>query len=358
MVSANNNQTVQLGTEEAQLMRAKAIVRGLYRGLLGREPDSAGLQHWSATIVQEGNAGSVCDAISRSEEFLQKVAQQTGEDQIKAAMAAHVLPLLQNDPLLIVDVGAQELEGEQHVYAAIPRFGLPHHIIGFEPLQEKIDDSRRRHPDQPITLLPTFIGDGAQHTFYINNYDATSSLLPLNQKLTQLLVDLSPLQTVKTEKVDTSTLDRALSDTSRVDFLKLDIQGFELPALQHATSVLARTNVIHCEVAFAEIYEDQAFFSEVETLLREHGFYFVDFSSTCHYPYHCASNSSSRDRLGWADAVFFRRETLLASERDLLAQIVIALFVYDKPSFAEFLAQQYDAATGSALAAQFNTRPG
>ena len=34
--------------------------------------------------------------------------------------------------------------------------------------------------------------------------------------------------------------------------------------------------------------------TQAETLLRQHGFYFVDFSSSTHYPYHCASGSTSR----------------------------------------------------------------
>ncbi|MES2321434.1 MAG: FkbM family methyltransferase [Pseudomonadota bacterium] len=338
-----------------QFSRAQIIVRGLYRSLLGREPDPAGLQHWSAVIVQEGSAGSVCDALVNSDEFQGKVDRHAMRDQAKAALAAHILPLLVADPLLIVDVGAQELEGEEHVYSAIAHFALPHHIIGFEPLEEKIKERQRLNPAQPITLLPTFIGDGEPHTFHINDPDATSSLLPLNQDFTRLMVDLSQLRTVQTESVNTSTLDRALQETGRIDFLKLDIQGFELPALSFATSVLARTNVVHCEVAFAEIYKDQALFSDVEALLREHGFYFLDFSSTCHYPYHGASDNPSRDRLGWGDAVFFKKEALLSDSRDLLGQLAIAMLVYDKPSFAEYLAQRYDEATGASVATIFNS---
>ncbi len=304
------------------LAQAQNIVRGVYRGLLGRDPEPAGLDYWSGVIVDSGDAGMVLHA--------------------RTALGAR--------PLAIVDVGAQELEGEQHVYAALDAHGLPNRIIGFEPLADKLDESKRRNPR--ITLYPTFIGDGASHTFHINNFDATSSLLPLNRALTADLVDLSNLATVSTEQVATSTLDAVLADTPYVDFLKLDIQGFELAALEHATALLSRTNVVHCEVSFAEIYQGQALFSDVEALLRAHGFYFVDFSSSTRYPYHCASGSTSRDRLGWGDAVFFRRPELLASESDLLAQVLIAQFVYDKSSLAEYLAERHGA-SGASLAAIF-----
>jgi hypothetical protein len=117
--------------------------------------------------------------------------------------------------------------------------------------------------------------------------------------------------------------------------------------------VLSRTNVVHCEVSFAEIYRGQALFSEVELELRNNGFYFVDFSHTCRYPYHCGSNTASKDRLGWADAVFFRDSDLLRRPEDMLVQALIALFVYRKYSIAEFLAEHYDRACGSRLSTLF-----
>ena len=323
------------------LAQAQHIVRGLYRGLLARDPEPAGLDYWSGVILAGGDAGAVLNAITASDEFIALSQPLARRDAVRAALAAHAITALAARPLAIVDVGAQELEGEQHVYAALDAHGLPNRIIGFEPLADKRDESQRRNPR--ITLYPTFIGDGGTHTFHINNFDATSSLLPLNRALTADLVDLSNLATVSTEQVATSTLDAVLADTPYVDFLKLDIQGFELAALQHAGALLSRTNVVHCEVSFAEIYQGQALFSEVETLLRQHGFYFVDFSSSTHYPYHCASGSTSRDRLGWGDAVFFKRPELVAGEYGLLAQVLIAQFVYDKPSLAEFLAARTSA---------------
>ena len=340
-----------------QRARTEAIVQGIYRGLLKREPEPAALAYWCNAIISSGNPGSVLNAITESDEFNKGVTFDCEKADTKRALAAFAQPLLRDCPLVIVDVGAQELEGEEHIYAEIGNHHLPYQIIGFEPLEEKINESKQRNPDPRITLFPTFIGDGNSHTFHINNPDATSSLLPLNRLLIDDLVDLSPLSTVRTEQVTTNTLDNVLANTSRIDFLKLDIQGFELSALQHASAVLGRTNVIHCEVSFAEIYQGQALFSEVETLLRQHGFYFLDFSFQCHYPYLCKSENTSRDRLGWSDAVFFKRAELLESERDLLAQILIAMLLYQKTSLAEFLAERYDAATGSNLINIFCTTP-
>ncbi len=314
---------------------AAAVVRGLYRGFLGREPDPAGLAYWSARLAEGANPGELLAGLMASPEYRQGMGANAGLDGLQARVAAATAPLLTR-PLVIVDVGAQELENEDHIYAPLTRHGLPYRIVGFEPQQDKIEASRRNNPDSRVTLYPTFIGDGERHTFHINNDDATSSLLPFNRALTSRLRDLDHLETVATEDVATSRLDEVLADLEAVDFLKLDIQGFELPVLRHATRVLARTNVVHCEVSFAPIYQDQALFSEIETLLRAAGFYLLDFSSLCRYS-STGSARRSRDRLGWGDAVFVRED---ASGQDLLAQALVALLVYAKPSAAAALARR------------------
>jgi FkbM family methyltransferase len=325
-----------------------AIVRGLYRGFLGRAPDPAGLAYWSERLRNGASPDELLAGLMASSEYREAHGGEAGAGlaALKRRVAGAAAGLLAR-PLTIVDIGAQELEDEGHVYAPLTADGLPYRIVGFEPQQDKIEASRRRNPDSRVLLLPTFIGDGAEQRFHINNDDATSSLLPFNEALTSTLSDLDHLRTLRTEQVATSRLDDALADVGPVDFLKLDIQGFEYPVLRHAPEVLARTSVIHCEVAFAPIYAGQALFSEVEQLLRAAGFYLLDFSSLCRYP---GTNTArrSRDRLGWGDAVFLREPDQVADPAGLLAQVLATLLVYDKPSAAQALARRYDALSGNA----------
>lgn len=327
---------------------AEAQVRSLYRALLEREADPVGLRHWCEVLCAGGDVAALAAALVASEEYRRRAAAALIHGKAKARLAAACAADFAAQPLRIVDVGAQILADEAHVYAPLAGHGLPCQVIGFEPLEDKLDERQRHDGGAAVRLYPDFIGDGQRHTFHINAPDATSSLLPFNRALTDGLVELSHLRTTRTVEVATSTLDQVLDDALPVDFLKLDIQGFELPALRHASAVLARTNVVHCEVSFAEIYAGQGLFSEIEQLLRGHGFYFVDFHSTCRYACHGAAGSSARDRLGWGDAIFLKAPGQLA-RRDLQAQAAIALLVYDKPSLAEALAARAD----PALAALF-----
>lgn len=328
------------------------LVRGLYRGFLGREPDPAGLDYWSARLAEGASVDALLAALTASDEYRLAGSGRRSRAGLQGRVAAAAAPLLARE-LTVVDIGAQELETEEHIYAPLTRQGLPYRIIGFEPQEEKIAASRLRNPDSRVTLYPTFIGDGQAQTFHMNSDDATSSLLPFNRALTSQLRDLDHLTTLRTAEVATSRLDEVLASSGPVDFLKLDIQGFELPVLRHASQVLARTNIVHCEVSFAPIYAGQALFSEIETLLREAGFYLLDFHSLCRYASVDGGGQRSRDRLGWGDAVFVRAPERIGDAQDLLAQMLVLLMVYDKPSAAASLARRHDALTGSALAPLF-----
>ena len=321
---------------------AARIVAALYQALLEREPDASGLAHRRAALDAGRPVGEVIAAIRASEECARREAGRARASLVAERIAAEAARRFAQRPMTIVDVGAQELAGEAHAYSALPRYGIGCRVIGFEPLVERLREREESDAEGNLTLLPYFIGDGGSHTFHVNNDDATSSLLPLNPAVTGELDQLDHLRTLRRETVATRTLDEALDGEPRIDFLKLDIQGFELPALRNATAVLARTNVIHCEVAFTQIYAGQALFSDVEAFLREQGFVFVDFATQCRYAYRDDAGVGTRDRLGWADAVFFRDAGRLSDPDDLLSQAVIAAGVYGKASLAAHLAALHD----------------
>ena len=319
------------------------LIRGLYLGFLNREPDSAGLLYWSAEMESGADIQTVLQGILNSDEYITKTCAIHNVETLKQAVARYARSFLASSPITIVDIGAQQLPDEDHVYAAMGQYDVPKNIVGFEPL-EKLNAVNGAHKSSEDTqLLATFVGDGELHTFHINKPESTSSLLPFNELVTHELVGLSALATKTTELVQTQRLDESLVNYSYIDFLKLDIQGFELPALLNSTQVLERTQVVHCEVSFLEIYRGQALFSEIEIFLREMGFSFIDFSFSCRYPYHNSSNRVAHDRLGWADAIFFRESASSLSERELFVQSLIALLIYGKHSLAAALANRCNA---------------
>jgi len=116
--------------------------------------------------------------------------------------------------------------------------------------------------------LPYAIGDGASHTLNVTNLPMISSLFEPDIETLALFHYLGEFtQVVGRERLQTRRLDDIV-DLGPIDFMKLVIQGAELMALQNATTVLATTSVIQCEVEFVELYKGQPLFADVDSFLR------------------------------------------------------------------------------------------
>lgn len=238
----------------------------------------------------------------------------------------------------IVDVGAQNLASEKHIYSPLCRADIRYRIIGFEPLQDRA--SERSVLDGPHTIIhPVAIGDGATHTLYVNNDDATSSFYPLDEVFCADFEHLHTLKLASTSELATYRLDDILPPEP-IEFLKLDIQGAEFLALQNARVALERTAVVHCEVEFDQIYKGQPLFHDVSKLLLDSGFYLVDLQVAHKYFNKNSRGVTGRDRLLWADAIFFRK----TEDKDVLAaQATISALVYGKASLAQHLIDRCEA---------------
>jgi FkbM family methyltransferase len=82
-------------------------------------------------------------------------------------------------------------------------------------------------------------------------------------------------QTEEKIRVKQTRLDNLVDE---VDIIKLDLQGYELPALHGATDILDSCKAIITEVEFVPYYENQPLFSEVDAFLSEHDFQLFNFS--------------------------------------------------------------------------------
>jgi FkbM family methyltransferase len=99
----------------------------------------------------------------------------------------------------------------------------------------------------------------------------SSSLLPPTSQNAQ---EYSFLNFEKTISVEVTTIDdwAAANNVDRLDFLWLDMQGYELECLKGAKKMLPLVKAIHLEVSNIQLYEGAPLYPEVKSWLAQHGF--------------------------------------------------------------------------------------
>lgn len=253
----------------------------------------------------------------------------------------------------VVDIGANPIDGDPP-YLPLLAHGRAR-LVGFEPnLQALAELNRRKGPHE--SYFPHAIADGRQQTLHICQAPGMTSLLEPNAELLAHFHGFPAWATVThTEAIETVRLDDVAA-VSDLDYLKLDIQGAELMALQHATEKLQSCTIIQTEVEFLPMYRQQPLFSEVELFLRGLGFVLHKFEQlTTRTLQPLLVNDSiygGLHQLFWADAVFvrdFTRLTLLAPDKLLRAALVLHDVYQSYDLVARFLLA-HDQRAGTGLA--------
>merc|ERR1712217_615603 len=151
--------------------------------------------------------------------------------------------------------------------------------------------------------------------------------------------------------IDTKRLDDLLPELfGSIDYLKLDVQGYELAVLQGAETALKDVLVVHTEVEFVEIYDKQPLFAEVDQFLRRAGFVFHRFSEIQGRPMkplHFLSDPLRPiSQQLWADAVYVRDMWDLSnhSKEQLLKTACILHEVYHSYDVVHHVLAKMDAA--------------
>ena len=255
----------------------------------------------------------------------------------------------------ILDVGAALLESP--AYQALIDAGVGR-LFGFEPDPQACVRLNKEY-GEPHRFFECFVGDGRQATFHETNWAPTGSLYAPNSPLLEKFQNLAEVVTpVATHPVNTIRIDD-IAEIDDVDFLKIDVQGAELPVLQNATRAMSSALVVQVEVEFLELYQGQPMFADVDIFLRAQGFQFHTFASFGGRAFkplvpNGDKNAAFRQYL-WSDAIYVRDwmhlETL--SEVKLRNYAILAHDLLNSCDLAHLVLAALDRSTKSSLAAAY-----
>ena len=215
-------------------------------------------------------------------------------DEESYAIVARLVGMV--DPI-IIDGGSHRGDMVDTLTNILPRAQF--HC--FEPaptLGSELSDKYANRTD--VLVVNAALGSSpGEAVFNINASLPTSSLLPtatgIQSELREFCTTIEQV-TVPVISIDAYCAQQGLS---RVDIVKLDLQGYDYQALLGASSILQGVRVVLVEVLFAEIYQGCHLFPDILRLMGEHGFRLYTL---------CGTHYSARDELLWADAIFVKEQ--------------------------------------------------
>lgn len=173
------------------------------------------------------------------------------------------------------------------------------HFHAFEPFSGSFEILTSKYcAAKNITLNHCAVSDqSGTHTFHINSFKETNSLLE-SAAVSDLIDGYTKEE--KTEEVAVITIDEYCinKNISSIDFIKIDTQGNSYQVLKGMENLLQNKKVkyLYVEAEFIEMYKGEKLFSEIETLMRSHGYAILGLYNL----------NEVNGKLAWCDVLFGR----------------------------------------------------
>lgn len=174
--------------------------------------------------------------------------------------------LKNKNPIKICDIGASAIDKTDFIDNLTKNAYC--NLIGFEPNDSEFEKIDKSNPNKKYYNFA--IGDGSNKVLNIcKSPGMTSFLEPDLEYLSKfhLFERLSKIQ--KSVEVKTKKLDEIQDD---IDFLKIDVQGYESEIIKYGQNKISNALVIQIETSPIPLYKNEKTFSYVISQLEELGF--------------------------------------------------------------------------------------
>jgi len=140
---------------------------------------------------------------------------------------------------------------------------------------------------------------------YLTKFPSASSVFKPNDALLKNFLNFDCHEVIQIESIEMEALDSILINEITPDFIKIDTEGADLEIINGSSRAI-RTSVIglQVEVQFIERNIDSPMFSDIDSNLREKGYWLMDLKKQSWIRANNVYGITSTPQLIWADAVY------------------------------------------------------
>ena len=234
--------------------------------------------------------------------------------------------ILANNPLWIVDVGASG-----GIDPRWTKFTTSFKGVLFEPDPREYDVLKSKSGKNLVVLNSALSDSNETIDFHLCKKQQVSSAYLPNFDFLYKFPDAERFDITKTIKIQTDTLDNQLkkNDIAEIDFIKIDTQGYELSILKGSIDYLNNTIGLEVEVEFAQLYENQPLFNEVDRFIQQYGFELIDLKRYYWKRKEGTPTENQKGQLIFGDALYFKSPEQVLLMKDINQEKIIrAICVY------------------------------
>jgi FkbM family methyltransferase len=165
-------------------------------------------------------------------------------------------------PGVIYDVGSASGDWARMAHSLWPKAT----IIGFEPNASRVPDLEKARAEVPgFRYFRCFLGPAKREVRYSDKQDQTSLFFDKDNSAGSAVAPMMVLD----ELIQSGQIPPP-------DFMKLDVQGFELEVLKGGRAALERAQAALLEVTFTRFMDNMPLAADVTAFMREHRFEWHD----------------------------------------------------------------------------------
>ena len=235
--------------------------------------------------------------------------------------------LIKNEtPLVICDIGASPIEPTPFIDELFNNVSC--FLYGFEPNEEEF---KKLNATANKKYFNCAVGNGQSEILNICVAPGMTSILEPDFEYLELFHGFSDWAKVKKKvKIQTKKLDE-VNFEKKIDFLKIDVQGYEYEVIKNGISTLKDSLVVQLETSPIPLYKNEKSFAQICLQLEDLGFQLHSFNkihTRCFKPMTLQNNIySGLNHLFQLDCVFIKKLNLLDNlDLERLKKIALILF--------------------------------